>query len=258
MASTGSGAALEGAVAIVTGGGGGIGRATAERFAAEGARVAINDVDAAAARETVESIGGDRAAFVAGDVTSAEETEAMVQRVVADWGRLDVLVNNAGITRDGLAVRIKDGEVKRMSESAWDQVLDVNLKGTFLCCQAAAVQMIEQGGGRIVNTSSVAAFGNVGQANYAASKAGVIGLTRTLAKELARYGIRVNCIAPGAVATPMTAAIPDKIKERLIEEIPFRRMADPAEIAAVHLFFASEASSYVTGQCLVVDAGLRI
>lgn len=251
---------LDGRTALVTGGGSGIGRATARRLAAEGAAVVVNDADEAAASATAELIrqGGGRAEVAPGSVTRAQDVAAAVGTALQHFGRLDVLINNAGITRDGLAVRIRDGQVQRLAEPDWDAVLDVNLKGTFLCCQEAAIPMIRQGHGRIVNTASVAAFGNIGQANYSASKAGVIGLTKTLAKEWARYGILVNCVAPGAVDTPMTAAIPEKHREQLLEKIPLRRMADPNEIASVHLFLASDDASYVTGQCLVVDAGLLL
>jgi 3-oxoacyl-[acyl-carrier protein] reductase len=251
---------LETRVALVTGGGSGIGRATARRFAAEGAAVVVNDMDEAAATATADLIrqDGGRAEAAPGSVTRASDIAAAVDVALETFGRLDILINNAGITRDALAVRIRDGEVQRLREPDWDAVLDVNLKGTFLCCQEAAIPMIGQGYGRIVNTASVAAYGNVGQANYSASKAGVIGLTRTLAKEWARYGILVNCLAPGAVDTPMTAAIPDKHREQLLQQIPLRRMADPSEIAAAHLFLASDDASYITGQCLVVDAGLLI
>jgi len=247
-------------VALVTGAGGGIGRATGLRLAADGARVAVNDVDEAAVRATVAAVedAGGEAMPVPGSVAAASDADAMVDAIVDTYGRLDILINNAGITRDALTVKPTDDAVKRMDESAWDAVLEINLKGTFLCCRAAAVPMIRQQSGRIVNTSSVAAFGNVGQANYAASKAGIIGLTKTLALELARYKILVNCVAPGAVATPMTAGIPDKIRERLVAAIPLRRMADAAEIAAVHAFLVSDDASYITGQCLVVDAGLKL
>ena len=251
---------LNNRVALITGGGDGIGRATALRFAAEGACVAVNDVDAGGAAETagrIQAAGGMAAAFGA-DVTSPDAVAAMVDAVVAAWGHLDILVNNAGIARDGLAVKIRDGAVEKMSAAQWDGVLDVNLKGTFLCCQAAAVPMIRQHYGRIVNTASVSAFGNIGQANYSASKAGVIGLTRALALEWARHGIAVNCIAPGGVRTRMTAAIPDKVMSGLLERIPFGRLAEPEEIASAHLFLASDEASYVTGQCLVVDAGTRL
>lgn len=247
-------------VAWITGSGGGIGRATALRFAAAGARVAVSDVDQAGAEETVAQIralSGEAHAFP-GSVASDAEVAEVVAGVLAAWGRLDILINNAGITRDALAVRVKDGQVQAMSEEQWDAVLAVNLKGTFLCCQAAAVPMMDQRYGRIVNTASVSAFGNIGQANYSASKAGVIGLTRTLALEWARFGIHVNCVAPGGVRTAMTESIPEKVMAGLLERIPFRRLAEPEEIAAVHLFLASDDASYITGQCLVVDAGARL
>ena len=249
---------LKDRIALITGSGQGIGRATALRFAAEGARVAVNDVDREAAEETVAAIqeAGGEAAFIPADVTNRAEVEAMVDQIVERWGRLDILVNNAGITRDALAVRIKDDEVRKMDEAAWDAVLNVNLKGTFLCAQAAAVPMIRQRYGRITNTSSTAWLGNIGQANYSASKAGVVGLTRTLALELARYNINVNCIAPGGVKTRMTAAIPDKIMERLLQRIPLGRMAEPEEIAALHVFLASDEAAYITAQVITIDGGL--
>ncbi len=251
---------LKDRVALITGAGRGIGRATALRFAAEGARVAVNDVDEEAGREAVAAIeqAGGEAIFVPADVTDRAQVEAMVNHVVGRWGRLDILINNAGITRDALAVRVKGDEVHLMEEGAWDAVIDVNLKGTFLCAQAAAVPMIRRQYGKIVNTASIGMLGNVGQANYSASKAGVVGLTRTLALELARYGINVNCIAPGAVETRMTAAIPEKIKEGLLRRIPFRRMAAPEEVAALHLFLASDEAAYITGQVIFIDGGMSV
>lgn len=251
---------LENRVALVTGGGGGIGRATCLRFAREGAAVAINDVDTASAnavREEIERAGG-RALVVGADVRQRAEVEQMVATVAQNFGRLDILINNAGITRDALTVRVKDGDVKKMGDADWDAVLGINLKGTFLCAQAAALQMISQKYGRIVNTASTSALGNIGQANYAASKAGVMGLTRTLALEFARYNITVNAIAPGAVKTRMTDAIPDSIRTELIERIPLKRMADPNDIANLHLFLASEEASYITGQTIFIDGGLRV
>ncbi|MFZ0545805.1 MAG: 3-oxoacyl-ACP reductase FabG [Candidatus Promineifilaceae bacterium] len=244
-------------VVVVTGGGNGIGQATAVRFAKEGAQVVIFDLDEAGLAETqsqVEAFGG-KITSVVGSASSRSDVQRMVETAVSKFGGLHVLINNAGITRDGLTTRIKEGQPLFMSDEKWDAVLDVNLKGTWLCCQLAAVPMIEQGYGRINNTASIAALGNIGQANYAASKAGIIGLTKTLALEFARYGIGVNCIAPGGVKTRMIESIPQKVMDRLIEGIPFRRFAEPEEIAAVHLFLASKEASYITGQVLFVDGG---
>ena len=251
---------LQDKVALVTGAGTGIGRATALRFAQEGACVIASDMDEAGVNETVRLIAeaGGKALAVAGSVTARAEVQNMVDAATGTFGRLDIVINNAGITKDGLTVRVKDGEVKFMSDEQWDAVLNVNLKGTWLVSQLAAVPMIKQKYGRIVNTASVGAQGNIGQANYSASKAGVIGLTRTLALEWARFNIAVNCIAPGGVKTRMTAVIPDNIMAQLIERIPLKRMADPAEIAAVHVFLASDEASYLTGQVLWVDGGLTV
>lgn len=247
-------------VALITGAGNGIGRATALRFAKEGACVVASDMDEAGVNETAQLIaeGGGKALAVAGSVTARADVQKMVDAATGTFGRLDIVVNNAGITKDGLTVRVKDGEVKFMSDEQWDAVLEVNLKGTWLVSQMAAVPMIRQKYGRIVNTASVGAQGNIGQANYSASKAGVIGLTRTLALEWARFNIAVNCVAPGGVKTRMTAAIPDNIMAQLIERIPLRRMADPDEIAAVHVFLASDEASYLTGQVLWADGGLTV
>jgi NAD(P)-dependent dehydrogenase (short-subunit alcohol dehydrogenase family) len=251
---------LENKVAWVTGGGSGIGRATSMLFAREGASVIVADVDDAAAQSTVKEIieSGGQALSVVGSVTARDDVERMLQLALETYGRLDILINNAGINRDGLVVKIKDGEVQRMDEGKWDSVIEVNLKGTFLCAQAAVVPMIQQGGGRIINTSSIGALGNIGQANYAASKAGVIGLTKTLALEWARYKITVNCIAPGATHTRMTAGIPEKLMEGLLQKIPLGRLAVPDEIAAAHLFLASDEAAYITGQVLFVDGGISV
>ncbi|HLC02436.1 MAG TPA: 3-oxoacyl-ACP reductase FabG [Anaerolineales bacterium] len=251
---------LENKVAWVTGGGSGIGRATSMLFAREGASVIVADVDDAAAQSTVKEIieSGGQALSGVGSVTARDDVERMLQLALETYGRLDILINNAGINRDGLVVKIKDGEVQRMDEGKWDSVIEVNLKGTFLCAQAAVVPMIQQGGGRIINTSSIGALGNIGQANYAASKAGVIGLTKTLALEWARYKITVNCIAPGATHTRMTAGIPEKLMEGLLQKIPLGRLAVPDEIAAAHLFLASDEAAYITGQVLFVDGGISV
>lgn len=251
---------LEGKSAWITGAASGIGRATAERFAREGARLLLSDVEAGPLQETVAAIraGGGEAIGVAGSVALRADVDRIVQEGLSAFGRLDILINNAGITRDALTVKIKDDLVTPMAEDRWDEVIDINLKGSFLCAQAAAVPMIRQKYGRIVNTSSVAAQGNIGQANYAASKAGIIGLTRTLALEWARFNIAVNCIAPGGTRTRMTAGVPEEIMQNLAKRIPLGRMAEPGEIANVHLFLASDEASYITGQVLFVDGGLTV
>jgi 3-oxoacyl-[acyl-carrier protein] reductase len=243
---------LQGRVALVTGAGAGIGAATALRLAQEGAAVAVLDRDAEGVRGTVEAVqaAGGGALGLVGDVSDRASVEQVIRQVVEQRGRLDILINNAGINRDAMAVR--------MTEEQWDAVLDVNLKGTFLCCQAALPVMREQNAGCIVNTASVAAEGNIGQANYAASKAGVIGLTRTLALEGARYGIRVNCVAPGGTETRMTAGIPEQIREQVLSRIPLKRFARPEEIAAVHAFLVSDDASYITGQVIYADGGVTV
>jgi NAD(P)-dependent dehydrogenase (short-subunit alcohol dehydrogenase family) len=243
---------LEGRVALITGAGSGIGEATARRFAHEGAIVVVNDVDVELARPVVTELqaAGARALFVEADVTNRGEVEAMMNHVVGEFGRLDVLVNNAGINRDAMS--------HKMTEEQWDQVLTVNLKGTFLCAQAALVRMRERGWGRVINTSSIGALGNIGQANYAASKAGVIGLTRTLALEYAKFGITVNCVAPGPVMTRMLAGVPEAIREKIVAKVPTGRIARPEEIAGVHAFLASEDAAFITGQVLFVDGGMSV
>ncbi len=251
---------LKDKVALITGGGSGIGRATALRFANEGARVVVSDMDEACVNETAQLItqAGGRAVAVVGSVSVRADAQKMVDAATGNFGRLDILINNAGITKDSLTVRVKDGEVKIMTDEQWDAVLDVNLKGTWLVSQLAAVPMMKQKYGRIVNTASVGAQGNIGQANYSASKAGVIGLTKTFSLEWARFNIAVNCVAPGGVKTRMTAAIPDNIMAQLVERIPLKRMAEPDEIAAVHAFLASDEASYITGQVIWVDGGLTV
>ncbi len=240
---------FEGKVVLVTGAASGIGEATARRFAREGARVALNDADAAGCERVAKELGAGALA-VPGDVARKADVEAMVKQVTDTWGRVDVLINNAGVNRDAMAAK--------MTEEQWDFVLDVNLKGTFLVSQAVLPGMRERGWGRVVNTSSVGAQGNIGQANYAASKAGVMGLTRTLAIEYAKYGVTVNCVAPGATMTRMLAGVPDKIREQITAKIPMARIAEPEEIAAVHCFLASEDASFITGQVLFVDGGMTV
>lgn len=251
---------LKDKVAWITGAGNGIGKATALLFAKEGATVIVTDVDEGAIQTTLEEIklSGGQAIAVAGSVTDPEAVKRMADEAVGVYKRLDILVNNAGINRDGLVVRKKDDELKLMGPEKWDPVIDVNLKGTFLCAQAAAIPMMEQKYGRIVNTSSIGALGNIGQANYAASKAGVIGLTKSLALEWARFNINVNCVAPGGTKTQMTDGIPEKIMEGLLSRIPMRRLAEPEEIAKTHLFFVSDDANYITGQVLFVDGGISV
>ena len=251
---------LQNRVALITGAGNGIGRATAIRFAREGAKIVICDLDADGLDQTRQDItdaGGEVTSVIA-SVSEREDVQKAVDAATSNYGGLHILINNAGITRDGLTTRIKDGETRFMSDDKWDAVLNVNLKGTWLCSQIAAVPMIEQGYGRIVNTASIAALGNIGQANYSASKAGIIGLTKTLALEWARYNIGVNCVAPGGVNTRMTETIPEKIVENLIQGIPLKRFAEPEEIAAVHAFLSSEDASYITGQVIFVDGGVSV
>jgi 3-oxoacyl-[acyl-carrier protein] reductase len=243
---------LKDRVAIVTGGGAGIGEATCLLFAQEGAKLVVADVDLKGAERVAGLIrekGGEAVPFKV-DVRNAAEATNMVGAAIKSFGGLDILVNNAGVNRDAIA--------KRMTEEQWDFVLDVNLKGTFLCCQAASIPMMEKKYGRIINTSSIGSLGNIGQANYSASKAGVIGLTKTLALELAKYNILVNCVAPGATKTQMTAGIPPEIAAKFQDGIPLKRFAEPSEIAAMHLFFAGAEASYITGQVIFVDGGISL
>lgn len=242
---------LEGKVAIVTGAGSGIGAATARRLAAEGAAVGCLDMDEAGLAQTVADVQakGGRAMAIRTDVSKKADVDAAVARTVAEFGGLHCVVNNAGITRDKSA--------RKLTEADWDLVLAVNLKGTFLVCQAAINAMGDKGGA-IVNTASVAVEGNFGQANYAASKAGIVGLTKTLAIECAKGGIRVNCVAPGATDTKMFAGVPDDVKAQICGRIPMKRMAKPEEIASVHAFLCSDDASYVTGQLLFVDGGATL
>ena len=244
---------FEDKVAIVTGAGGGIGEATAKRLASEGAAVVINDVNEVTAGSVAAAIveGGGRAIALPGSVADKTVVDSMVEQTVSKLGGLSILVNNAGINRDSM--------LKKMTEAQFDEVIAINLKGSFLCAQAAAMAMIAGGkGGRIINTASIGVVGNPGQTNYSASKAKLIRMTRTIAIELARHGITVNCVAPGATETPMLAGVPDKFREAFVAKIPLGHFADPAEIAAVHAFLASDDASYVTGQTIFVDGGLTL
>ncbi|WP_455391858.1 beta-ketoacyl-ACP reductase [[Eubacterium] cellulosolvens] len=243
---------LKDKVALITGGGSGIGEATVLRFAEEGAKIAVCDINedgAKAVAEKCKTAGVEAEAYKM-DVSNKQNVDEVMNTVVERFGRLDILVNNAGITQDSFAAK--------MTEEQWDRVINVNLKGTFLCCQAAIPIMKEQNYGRIVNTSSIGILGNLGQTNYAASKMGIIGLTRTLALELARNNITVNCISPGATKTPMTAKIPEDIAKQFTAKIPFKRFAEASEIANAHVFFASDEAGYITGQMIFVAGGLDL
>jgi 3-oxoacyl-[acyl-carrier protein] reductase len=241
---------LEGKVAIVTGAAAGIGRATAHRFAREGCRVASWDVKDAAAEE-----GG---IFQKVDVTNTEAVETAVRAVMERWGGVHVLVNNAGILRDGQLVKYKDGAVAGlMSDEQFDSVISVNLKGVFRCTRAVTPRMIEAGGGVILNASSIVGiYGNFGQTNYVASKAGVIGMTRVWARELGRYNIRVNAVTPGFIATDMTAGMPEKILQTLVSRTPLGRMGQPEDVANAYVWLASEGASFISGQVLGVDGAV--
>lgn len=239
-------------VALVTGASRGIGRAIAVLMAKQGADVVVNySGSEGAAQETVDAILalGRKAIKVKANVGNAEEVAAMVEEAHTAFGRIDILVNNAGITRDGLLMRMKDDD--------WDDVMNINLKGVYLVTKAVSKIMMKQRSGKIVNmTSVVGVTGNAGQANYSASKAGVIGFTKTCAKELASRGITVNAIAPGFIHTDMTDVLPDKVKEAMVQTIPLGRMAEPEEVAVVATFLASDMASYITGQVINVDGGM--
>ncbi len=242
---------LLGKVALVTGGAQGIGKAIALLLARNGADIAVSDINLEKARETADEVrqmGRDSLAIEA-NVADLKDVERMMDAIVERFGRIDILVNNAGITRDRL--------ILRMTEEDWDTVLAVNLKGTFNCTKTAIRHMSKQKSGRIVSIASVVgAMGNAGQANYAASKAGVIGFTKTIAREFAVRGINVNAIAPGYIQTPMTDAVPEKAKEELKRLIPMQRLGQPEDVAQAVLFLVSGNSSYITGQVLHVNGGI--
>ena len=243
---------LEGKVALVTGASRGIGRAIALELARQGANVAVNYAgNEAKANEVVETIRslGREAFAVQADVACAEDVERMVKTVLDQFGRLDILVNNAGITRDNLLMRMKEEE--------WDAVINTNLKGVFLCTKAATRTMMKQRYGRIINVASVVGvIGNPGQANYVAAKAGVIGLTKTAARELASRNITVNAIAPGFITTDMTEGLSEELKADMLKQIPLARFGEPDDVARVVAFLASDAACYMTGQTLHVDGGM--
>lgn len=241
----------KGKVALVTGASRGIGRSIALLLASNGARIVavdVNEEGTTALVEEIKALGGE-AVGVQGNVTLAADAENMVDKAVEAFGRVDILVNNAGITRDGLLLRMKEEE--------WDAVLNVNLKGAFLSTRAVAKVMTKQRYGRIINIASVVGqMGNAGQANYCASKAGIIGLTKSNARELARRSVTVNAVAPGFIATDMTDALPEKVKQELLAQIPLERLGSSDDIAHAVLFLAAETSAYITGQVIAVNGGM--
>lgn len=239
---------FENKVVMVTGGAAGIGRVTAENFAKEGARVAICDVNPEAGKSAVKVLGP-AASFEQVDVSNSAAVSGWVKAVFNKYGQIDVLVNNAGITRDGL--------IMRMKEEDWDAVINVNLKSAFNCIKAVAAIMVKQRSGRIINLASVVGvMGNPGQANYVASKAGMIGLTKTVAKELGSRGITVNAVAPGFIDTDMTAVLSEKAKEAMLSMIPLQRAGTPQDVADAITFLASDSAAYITGQVIHVTGGM--
>jgi len=248
---------LQGKVAVITGGAAGIGKSTAQIFIREGARVALCDISQESGSAVAKSLG-ENALFDRVDVTSRTDVQLWIESVISRFGRVDILVNNAGITRDAQFVKVKDRElVRQMNETDFDQVISVNLKGVFNCGQAVAPYMIRQGGGVILNASSVVGlYGNFGQSNYVASKAGVIGLTKVWARELGRHHIRVNAVAPGFIMTEMVAKMPEEVLESMRARTPLGRLGTPEEIAQTYLWLASDEASYLNGAVISVDGGL--
>lgn len=238
-------------VAIITGGGRGIGEATAKKFAKEGAKVVIADINVEDIERTVSEIqamGGETIGLTV-DVTNPESVNKMIASTVEKYGKLDVLVNNAGITMDATLLK--------MTEDQWDKVIDVNLKGVYICGQAAAKVMVEQGSGVILNASSVVGvYGNFGQTNYAATKWGVIGMTKTWAKELGKKGVRSNAVAPGFILTPMVKKMPENVLDMMKDKAPLKRLGEPEDIANAYAFLASDEARFITGAVLEVTGGV--
>jgi 3-oxoacyl-[acyl-carrier protein] reductase len=242
---------LENKVALVTGGAQGIGKTISEELVRNGAHVVLGDVNLEGAQATADEINknGGSASAVKLDVSNPAEVKEVFDFILKDKKPVDIVINNAGITRDGLMIRMKEAE--------WDSVLNINLKGSFLCSQQAAKQMMKQKSGAIVNIASiVGVMGNFGQANYSASKAGVIGLTKTLAREVASRGIRVNAVAPGFIDTEMTRVLEESVRQKLIEQIPLARLGLPEDVARCVGFLVSDKSSYITGQVINVNGGM--
>jgi len=250
---------LQGKVALITGGAAGIGKATAQRFIEEGAQVVICDVNQQAGEAALQELGP-KAVFTKLDVTNRQAVQAWVDEVVARFGHIDILVNNAGVLRDGLLVKMAEGElVKQMPETDFDLVIAVNLKGVFNCTQAVAPVMIRQKSGVILNaTSVVGLYGNLGQTNYVATKAAVIGMTKVWARELGRHGIRVNAVAPGFTATDMVLQMPEKVLDGMRGRTPLGRLGTPLDIANAYLFLASDEASFISGTTLSVDGGIVV
>jgi 3-oxoacyl-[acyl-carrier protein] reductase len=249
-------------VVVITGAGAGIGRATALRFAEEGARIAAWDVSGAAAAQLESAIkwAGGESHFQTVDVTSASGVESAAAAVVEQWDRIDILINNAGIVRDAQLVKWNGGSPESiMSEDTWDSVIEVNLKGVFLCTRAVVPHMIKNGGGVILCAASVVGvLGNFGQTNYVASKAGVIGMTRTWARELGKHNIRVNAVAPGFIATDMVRSMPEKVLNAMIARTPLGRMGTPEDVANAYHWLASDQAAFIHGAVISVDGGVVI
>ncbi len=242
---------MKGHTAVITGGGRGIGKSIAESLARRGVNIVVVDVNLDIAKETADYLGtlGVKSIAVKADVSNASDVAAIFDAAVKEFGKVEILVNNAGITRDGLLMRMK--------EEDWDTVLNINLKGTFLCSKEAVRVMSKQRYGRIVSIASIVAFmGNPGQANYSASKAGMVGLTKTIAKEYAGRGITANAVAPGFITTAMTDALPDNVKNEMMKAIPMNRFGSVDDVASAVAFFASPESGYVTGQVMHVNGGM--
>jgi 3-oxoacyl-[acyl-carrier protein] reductase len=248
---------LKGKVAMITGGAAGIGKATAQVFYREGAKVVFCDVAEELGMAFVKDLGPD-AQFNKVNVCNRAEVQQWVEGIVAKYGKVDILINNAGITRDAQFIKMKDGElVKQMSEEDFDRVISVNLKGVFNCTQAVAPFMVKQKSGVILNTSSVVGlYGNFGQTNYVASKAGVIGMTKVWARELGKYGIRVNAVAPGFIMTEMVASMPEEVLAGMRAKTPLGRLGEPVDIANTYLWLSTDEASYINGTTISVDGGI--
>jgi 3-oxoacyl-[acyl-carrier protein] reductase len=250
---------LEGKVCLITGGAAGIGRSTAEKFLSEGAIVIICDLNEETGKEVAAALG-EGVSFHQVNVADRQQVQEWIDSVVELHGRIDILINNAGIVRDAQLVKFKEGELSdQMSEAAFDSVISVNLKGVFNCTQAVAPIMIRQQSGVILNASSVVGLdGNFGQTNYVATKAGVVGMTKVWARELGRYGIRVNAVAPGFIATDMVNAMPEKVLDAMRSHTPLGRLGQAADIANAYAFLASDEAAFISGAVLRVDGGLVI